>query len=435
MKTEKIISVILIGIIACSFFAGCGQKSNETTSNDANNKPKTEAEDETKLSGSIEMWSTFTDIENKVLKEKIVPAFNNKYPNIKVKITPMPGGDDYKKQILQACMSGTTPDLARTDITDVAQYAKEDYLAAIDELPNFNELKDSVFEGPMSTSYYNGHYYGIPLDTNTKIAIYNKRLLEKAGMNEAPKTMDEFQQLAEKLKGNKVMGIGISGIGTWNMAPYFLSLGGKITDKENSKASGFLNSPESVKALEKIVEWNNNGYAAKSILGGEGSWEGFNAAHYAMIDDGPWWFPANKEQKEVKDNVIFATIPKGDGGSVSVVGGEDTIIFKASKNQAQAYAFAKFLASDEAQTIFATELNMMPVCKETSKKSVVTDNNMMKVYIEQLSTAWARTPSPAWADIDKAISEAFEKAVRKKAAPQQALDEAAKKIDELLKTK
>ncbi|HCL50281.1 MAG TPA: ABC transporter substrate-binding protein, partial [Clostridiaceae bacterium] len=128
------------------------------------------------------MWSTFTDIENKVLKEKIVPAFNNKYPNIKVKITPMPGGDDYKKQILQACMSGTTPDLARTDITDVAQYAKEDYLAAIDELPNFNELKDSVFEGPMSTSYYNGHYYGIPLDTNTKIAIYNKRLLEKAGM-------------------------------------------------------------------------------------------------------------------------------------------------------------------------------------------------------------------------------------------------------------
>ncbi len=78
---------------------------------------------------------------------------------------------------------------------------------------------------------------------------------------------------------------------------------------------------------------------------------------------------------------------------------------------------------------------MMPVCKETSKKSVVTDNNMMKVYIEQLSTAWARTPSPAWADIDKAISEAFEKAVRKKAAPQQALDEAAKKIDELLKTK
>ncbi len=52
---------------------------------------------------------------------------------------------------------------------------------------------------------------------------------------------------------------------------------------------------------------------------------------------------------------------------------------------------------------------------------------MMKVYIEQLSTAWARTPSPAWADIDKAISEAFEKAVRKKAAPQQALDEAAKK--------
>lgn len=432
MKTKKIMSFILTGIMACSLLSGCGQKSAGVASSESNN---VKTEDETKLSGSIEMWSTFTDIENKVIKEKIVPAFNKKYPDIKVRITPMPGGDDYKKQILQAAMSGTTPDLARTDITDVAQYAKEDYLVAVDELPGFNEIKDATFEGPMSTSYYNGHYYGVPLDTNTKIAIYNKKLLEQAGMKEAPKTMDELQQMAEKLKGNKIMGIGIGGIGTWNMAPYFMSLGGKITDEKNTKATGFINSPESIKALEKIVEWNNNGYVAKSILGGEGSWEGFNAAHYAMIDDGPWWFPANKEQKQVKDNVIFAPIPKGEGGGISIVGGEDTIIFKASKNPKQAYAFAKFLASDEAQTIFASELNMMPVCKETAKRSVVTDNAMMKVYVEQLGSAWARTPSPAWADIDKANSEAFEKAVRKKASPQQALDEAAKKIDELLKTK
>lgn len=428
MKNNKIMSLILTGLMATTIFAGCGNK--QTTPTQGSN-----VTDETKLKGEIEMWSTFTDNENKVLKEKIVPEFNKKYPDIKVKITPMPSGDDYKKQILQAAMSGTTPDLARTDITDVAQYAKEDYLVAVEGLPGFNDLKKEVYEGPMSTNMYNGHYYGIPLDTNTKIAIYNKAMLEKAGFKEAPKTMAELEQYADKIKADNVAGIGISGVEAWAISPYFLSLGGQFTDKTNTKATGYLNSPQSVKALEKIVEWNNKGYVAKCLLGGEGSWEGYNAGHYGMLDEGPWWSPANKDQKLVKDNVVFAPIPKGDGGSISVVGGEDTVIFKASKNQQQAYAFAKFLASDEAQTIFATELNMMPVNTKTAEKPVIKDNAMLKVYVAQLSSTWARTPSPKWGDISAAIKDDFEAAIRKKMTPQAALDDAAKKVDALLQQK
>lgn len=429
MKNKKLLSLILTGLIASSLLVGCGSKA------PAQDQQSATTTDETKLKGEIEMWSTFTDIENKVLTDKIVPEFNKKYPDIKVKITPMPGGDDYKKQILQAAMSGTTPDLARTDIVDVAQYAKEDYLVAVDSMPGFDDLKKDLYEGPVSTNFYNGHYYGIPLDTNTKIAIYNKSMLTKAGLTEAPKTMDELEKYAEAVKKDKVMGIGIANIDTWGTMPYFLSLGGKVTDKTNTKASGFLNSPESVKALEKIVEWNDKGYVAKSLLGGEGSWEGFNAGHYGMIDDGPWWFPANKDQKLVKDNVVFAPIPNGDGGSISIVGGEDTIVFKASKNQQQAAAFAKFLASDEAQTIFATELGMMPVNKKTAEKPVVKDNAMTSVYMTQLASTWARTPSPKWSDISSAIRDSFELAVRKKATPQQALDDASKKVDALLQQK
>jgi multiple sugar transport system substrate-binding protein len=430
MKNKKLVSLILTGLVASTLLAGCSSKQPTQTE-----PSSTTVTDETKLKGQIEMWSTFTDTENKVLNEKIIPAFNKKYPDIKVKVTPMPGGDDYKKQILQAAMSGTTPDLARTDITDVAQYAKEDYLLALDSLSGFNDLKKEVFAGPMDTNMYNGHYYGLPLDTNTKIAIYNKSMLDKAGLKEAPKTMAELEQYAEKLKGDKVMGIGIGGVESWAISPYFLSLGGQFTDKANTKATGYLNSPQSVKALEKIIEWNDKGYIAKSILGGEGTWEGYNAGHYGMIDDGPWWFPSNKEQKLVKDNVVFAPLPKGDGGSFSVVGGEDTIIFKASKNQQQAFAFAKFLASDDAQTIFTTELNMMPVNSKTAAKPIVKDNAMLKVYVDQLSSTWARTPSPKWGDISSAMKDAFEAAIRKKMTAQAALDDAAKKVDALLQQK
>ncbi|MCI1478476.1 MAG: extracellular solute-binding protein [Clostridium beijerinckii] len=430
MKSKKIMSLFLTGLIISIAFTGCGNT--KTAENGTQNIAVT---DETSLKGEIEMWSTFTDKENAVLTDKVIPAFNKKYPDIKVKITPMPGGDDYKKQILQAAMSGTTPDLARTDIVDVAQYASQDYLAAVDGMPGFEDLKKETFEGPMGTNMYNGHYYGIPLDTNTKVAIYNKTMLNKAGLKEAPKTMEELQKYAEKLQAGNVNGIGIAGLESWAIAPYFMSLGGKFTDDKNTKATGYLNSPESVKALEKIIEWNDKGYIGASLLGGEGSWEGFNAEHYGMIDDGPWWFPANKDQDTVKDNVVFAQMPKGAGGSVSVVGGEDTIVFKSSKNQQQAYVFAKYLASDEAQTIFATELAMMPVSKITAEKSVIKDNKMLSVYMNQLSSTWARTPSPKWGDISNAIRDEFESAVRKDKTAKQALDDAASKVDVLLQEK
>jgi multiple sugar transport system substrate-binding protein len=62
------------------------------------------------------------------------------------------------------------------------------------------------------------------------------------------------KQASEKLKASGIMGIAISGTGAWSIAPYFLSLGGKFTDNNNTKATGYLNRPTSVKALEKIVE-------------------------------------------------------------------------------------------------------------------------------------------------------------------------------------
>jgi multiple sugar transport system substrate-binding protein len=55
------------------------------------------------------------------------------------------------------------------------------------------------------------------------------------------------------------------------------------------------------------------------------------------------------------------------------------------------------------------------------------------VFQEQLKTAKARTPSPAWPKIDDAIGTAVTLAIKGQATPQQALDQAATTIDGLLK--
>jgi multiple sugar transport system substrate-binding protein len=70
MKSKKVMSLVLTGLLASSLFAGCAKQQPAKTGGDT-----PAVTDETKLKGEIEMWSTFTDIENKVLTDKVVPAF------------------------------------------------------------------------------------------------------------------------------------------------------------------------------------------------------------------------------------------------------------------------------------------------------------------------------------------------------------------------
>ena len=60
------------------------------------------------------------------------------------------------------------------DIIWVPEFAKMGALTAVDDLPGFAEMKDTLFEGPLSTNYYDGKYYGVPLNTNCLL-----RLLEQ----------------------------------------------------------------------------------------------------------------------------------------------------------------------------------------------------------------------------------------------------------------
>ncbi len=52
-------------------------------------------------------------------------------------------------------------------------------------MPDFQTFADAVFPGPLSTNAYKGAYYGLPLDTNTRVFIYNPALYKEAGNRRA----------------------------------------------------------------------------------------------------------------------------------------------------------------------------------------------------------------------------------------------------------
>jgi len=130
----------------------------------------------------------------------------------------------------------------------------------------------------------------------------------------------------------------------------------------------------------------------------------------------------------------FALMPAGPGGAVSVVGGEDIVMFQQSKNKEAAAEFIRFMLTPETQLTMA-EAGQMPVLSELLATDYMQKHPFYGVFLEQLKTAKARTPHPAWPKMEDILTQAGQAILRGEKSPQAALDEAAVKIDPLLASK
>ncbi len=386
------------------------------------------------LSGTVTFWTAYNTVspENKTLTEQIIPAFEKLHPNVTVKAQALPY-DDLRQKLLAAVAGGETPDLVRADIIWVPEFGDLGALAPLDqEMPDFASYKDQVYAGPLATNYYKGHYYGLPLDTNTRVIFYHPDVFKAAGITDAPKTFDDFAADCAKIKAlgkADTYCYAEGGTGPWNILPWIWSNGGNITDPTYSKATGFLNSKASVDAVNMLNDWLKQGYLSPSIMGGGiATSDAMGKGQVGMIVDGPWMPPIFQQQyPDLKTGL--AAFPSGPGGSVSVVGGEDIVMFEKSQNKAAALAFMRYMLNTESQTALG-KVGQMPVLKSLTGSKDLPD--YYAVFQQQLETAQPRTPSPAWPKIDDAINTAVQEVLRGEKTAQAAMDEAAGTVDKLL---
>jgi multiple sugar transport system substrate-binding protein len=149
------------------------------------------------------------------------------------------------------------------------------------------------------------------------------------------------------------------------------------------------------------------------------------------ILDGPWMYPiAEAQYPDFK--LSSAMMPAGDGGSISVVGGENIVAFNTSKHPAEALEFIRFTQSDEYQQKMSEtgQLTVKPALLDTD---YFKNHPYFGTFLEQLKTAKARTPVPQWNKIENDIlTPVGQSILRGEVDPQTALDDAAKQIDALL---
>lgn len=393
----------------------------------------TPAEEESEESAepvTITFWHAYNaDVEAKFLDETLIPAFEAENPDVKVQSVLVPY-DQFRRKLLIALSGGTAPDLARVDILWVPELADQGALANMDEL--WRDF-DQFLPGPLSTNLYNGSYYGLPLDTNTRVMVYNVDMFEEAGIAEPPATMDDFLAACEKIKelGEDTYCFADGGTYAWAVNPWIWSFGGSVTDPDITTTDGYFNGPETVAAYQFLKDAVDEGYLHPGILGGGvDSWGGFGQDQIAMILEGPW-FPAMFEGQFPDKEYGMALLPAGDGGSVSVVGGEDIVLFQQSQNKDAAVRFMEYLLSEDVQLQLATT-GQMPVLKSAVDSGFVKEHDFFGIFLEQLETAKARTPHPNWSQIEEIITNTGTAILNGDIGVQEGLDEAVQLIDPLL---
>jgi multiple sugar transport system substrate-binding protein len=385
------------------------------------------------ITGTVTFWNGYAadGEEIKTFTDVVLPAFNAQYPNVTVEHQEIPY-DDLRQKLVTGLAGGTLPDVLRADIIWVPEFAEAGVLLALDEeMPDFADLTATMYDGPVSTNKWGDHYYGLPLDTNTRVLFYNTGMFEEAGVTAAPTTIDELEAAMAKVKtlGADTFGYAEGGTGPWSVLPWIWSFGGGITDDAVTTATGTLNGEGTVAAVTKLQDWLAKGYLSPSILGGGlATSEQFGNDQAAMILEGPW-MPGIFKNQFPDLAYDYATVPAGPGGTASVVGGEDVVVFKSTQNKAAALAFTRFMVSEEAQLAMG-KIGQMPVLESLAGNAELPDYYPM--FQEQLKTAKARTPVPSWPKIDEAVSNAVLKALRGDATVQAALDEAATQVDALL---
>ncbi len=384
---------------------------------------------------TINFWHHYSaqSAENETLMNVIIPAFEAENPGIKVNAVSHEWAELHDKVLISA-QSNQLPDVARCDIAWLPEFEEMGILVALDtEMADFAEVSGKLLDSAMSTTVIGGHNYALALNTNSKIVFYNTAMLEAAGVA-VPATVEDWIEAVRKLSGENANGQQVWGwnepaLAGWNICPFIWTFGGSLTDEAQTVATGYINSPATVKAVETFAALVKEGAITGFNSGDIPMTDGFGTGRYAMMLEGPW---KSAELAGAYPDVAYGTamMPAGEGGSISVLGGEDIAMFNTANREA-AWKFMQFMTGEFAETEMA-KCGQIPVNKAALESDTV-KNADYAPFIAAIQTAKARPTVAAWTEMDNSLTVAMTKVVEGELTAQEAMDQLAAEWDALLK--
>lgn len=322
-----VVLFLVIFFILLRFFTG------------GNNAPKKEI--------TLQYWGLW---EEPQVFAPLIAEYQSKNPHIKIEYQKM-SHQDYRDKLIVRGKNGQGPDIFRFHNTWLPQLRE-----IATDIPA-NIMSGSEFEKtfyPIHTKdlKVGRHYYGIPLQIDGLVLVYNDGIFKKAGISKAPVTWEDITEVVAKLysgkdKDGQLLSSPIA-LGTASNIEHFSDIfalmlvqnGGDIRRLDQPEASGALESYRKF-AEEPTQYWNDampNSIAA------------FIQEKVAMIIVPSWEILVIKAANPDIDLKV-TTVPKLPASEpVSIASYWVEGVSKYGKNQIEAWKFLKFLSEKESLT-------------------------------------------------------------------------------------
>lgn len=412
--------------------------------------------------GEIDYW--MWDGRQAPVYQQCADAFEAQNPDITVSISQVDWAS-YWTTLLTGFISGDAPDVFVNHLSRYPDFLANEIIVDLQPLIEADSYDMTGFLPGLAESWAkDGGLYGMPKDWDTVAIVYNKEMVEDAGL-----TADDLANLTwnpedggsyeDVIAGLTVDASGVrgdeEGFNPDRVATYGLLYEPVANSPFGQSEWSYLSASTGFKAVDgpwtetyhmddprlaASLDWLQNlayekGYAPRQAMTGKlGGSTLLVSGKGAMNVHGSWMI--NWYRDNAPFEVGFAPVPAGPEGRRSVFNGLSDSIWAGSRNQEEAWEWVKFLGSPDCQGIVGESAVVFPARASAVELAVATHeaNGVNAKAFTALADPETTFPFPITdhaAEIAQIMSTTLDRIMLNQGEPTDLLKSANEEINEL----
>ncbi|WP_341486784.1 ABC transporter substrate-binding protein [Pararhizobium sp. A13] len=395
---------------------------------------------ETTLTVHYPMPGFFKDVMDTISKK-----FMEENPDIKIQFAnPSATYEEGIQTIMRQAGTAEMPDVTFIGLNRLRMLNERDI--PVDLGPLVSKEADMAAQGfsenILKLAQVKGKQVGLAFATSNPIMYYNADLVRAAGGNPdvAPKTWDEVIALGGKIKA---LGDGNEGIDfrwqgdDWMFSALLFGAGGTMLNEDETKVT--FNGPEGQKAVEVLDRMVKEG--GLPVLTKQAGEQAFVAGKIGFAFQTTGALRNTIKNVGTKFDLRTAHIPLIDpvNGKLPTGGNAVVILTHDAEKQDAAWKFAKFAAGPYGASVVVPGTGYVPNNELAAASpdylgTFYRENPLFRAGLEQmpLMKPWYAFPGSNGVKVTQTIVENLSRVVEQSATPQEALDDAAADVEDLL---
>lgn len=313
---------------------------------------------------TLRLVEVITSPERTAVLEQLVAQYEADNDGVTVEITSLPWGQAFET-LATMVAGGNIPDVVEMPDSWLALYAGAGRLSSLEDHVAGWEHGDTLTGRAVDMGRQVGDMYMVPYGFYLRAMFYNRRLLEEAGVESPPHTMEEFMAASaavSELDGRSGYCLrgGVGGTNGWVMMAAAMNGTNEFFTEDGQSR---INEPGSVEGIQFLLDMYQNGYAPRDSV----NWgfneivAGFYSGTCAFLDQDPDALIAIAERMPAEDFAVMP-MPVGPSGlAFPTIGFAGWSIFNTTEHEDEAWDLVAALSSPEANSIWAQRVGVIPI--------------------------------------------------------------------------